>query len=185
MQGITRTCARSSCNPLSRVLVVVLLGLSACTLPASGKSGESSDIVGSSFPDAQAAIKAEMRRVVDAAQRHDWEALRQAHLDSPKFTKFGRGRARENFEEMIASEIAGISTMKDPSVDFRDLRLDVYGDVAVSTSFPLFTWTDESGERVEIEIRSTVIWVKTAHGWKMAHEHNTPLEQPPSPQERN
>ena len=185
MHRIERLCTKGVSHSLGRVLVVALLGLCACTLPSSVRSDRSSDIVGGSFPEAQAAIKAEMRRVVDAARRHDWEALRKAHLDSPKFTKFGRGRARENFEEMIASEIAGISTMKDPSVDFRDLRLDVYGDVAVSTSFPLFTWTDESGERVEIEIRSTVVWVKTAHGWRMAHEHNTPLEQPSSPQERD
>ena len=74
---------------------------------------------------------------------------------------------------MIAEEIAALSVLQNFAIDFRELKIDVFGDVAVATSFPLYTWTDANDEKVELGVRSTMVWVKTAAGWKIAHEHNS------------
>ena len=157
-------------------LVVLLLGLTACTSPTPTESKKGADIVRDSFPEAKAAIRAEMLDLDDIVNRRDWDALRSAHLESSKFTKFGRGHERQGFDEMIGEEIAGASAVRDLSIDFRDLKIDVFGDVAVATSVPLFVMTNASGETVKIEVRGTMVWVKTADGWKIAHEHNSPLD---------
>ena len=147
----------------SAVVAIVLLGLSGCT------GSPTRDIVRDSFPEAEAAIRAEMLALNDID--NDWDALRAAHLQGPKFTEFGAGLQRHDFEEMIAAEIAAVSEMKNLAIDFRDLKIDVFGDVAIATSFPHFTWTNENGERDGMHRRATMVYVKTADGWKIAHEH--------------
>ncbi len=147
----------------SAVAAIVLLGLSGCT------GSPTRDIVRDSFPEAEAAIRAEMLALNDID--NDWDALRAAHLQGPKFTDFGAGFERHDFEEMIAAEIAAVSSVKDLAIDFRDLKIDVFGDVAIATSFPHFTWTNENGERDGMHRRATMVYVKTADGWKIAHEH--------------
>jgi ketosteroid isomerase-like protein len=147
---------------------VVLLALASCA--------GSRDIVHDPFPDAQAAVRREIESLADAVRRKDADAVRSAHLESPKFTKFGRDPGRLDFEQMVASESAGLSALQDPVIEHRDLKIDVFGPAAVVTSFLLASWTDENGERAERELRATAVWVETPLGWKLAHEHNTPTD---------
>ena len=69
----------------------------------------------------------------DVASRQDWDALRSAQLEGSVFTHIGRGLERQNFEEMIAEEIAALSVMQNFAIDFRELKIDVFGDVALTT----------------------------------------------------
>jgi ketosteroid isomerase-like protein len=115
-----------------------------------------------------------MLALKDIGRRHDWDGLRAAHLEGSKFSEIGAGLERNDFEEMIAGEIARMSAVQDLSIDWRELKIDVFGDVAVATSFPLYTWTDENGETGELERRATMVYVKTTDGWKIAHEHLSP-----------
>jgi ketosteroid isomerase-like protein len=129
------------------------------------------DIIQDPFPEAQEAVRAAILSLEGIGRSRDWEALRAAHLEGPKFTDFGTGMRRHDFEQMLATEIAGISGMDDFSADFRDLKIDVFGNVAVATSFPIYTGTSANGEKIEIERRATMIYVETRDGWKIAHEH--------------
>ena len=135
------------------------------------------DIVGDPFPEALAAIKATRAACTEAALNRDWDALRSFHLESSKFTKFGREEGRLGFEEMIAGEIAMGSAMLDAipdiSVDFRDQKIDVFDDTAVETAFLVVMGTLPDGAELELELRSTSVWVRTTEGWKIAHEHNS------------
>jgi hypothetical protein len=155
------------------MVTVVLLGFAGCAGSPPAGSPEGTDIVHDPFPAEESAIRAEMLALDDVANRQVWDALRSAHLEGPKFTGIGRGLERQNFEEMIADEIAALSVLQNFAIDFRELKIDVFGEVAVATSFPLYTWTDANDEEVELELRSTMVWVKTADGWKIAHEHNS------------
>ena len=47
---------------------------------------------------------------------------------------------------------------------------------AVATSLPLFTLTDADEVTVELELASTLVWVRTTVGWKIAHEHNEAVD---------
>jgi ketosteroid isomerase-like protein len=131
------------------------------------------NIVEDRFAGDEAAIRAAMLELDDVVNRQDWDALRSSHLDGEKFSKLKRGQGRQDFEEMIAEEIANMSVMKDFKIDFRDLKIDVFGDVAVASSPALYTWTDQSGKAIERDMLATMVWVKTAEGWRIAHEHNS------------
>ena len=151
--------------------IVLLLGAAGCANSTVTDTSVGHNIVTYEFPDAQEAIRAEMLSLQDIGRRRDWEALRIAHLESPKFSDFGAGMERSDFDEMLATEITAISGLDDFAIDFRDLRIDVFGDVAVATSFPIYTGSNSNGEKIEIERRATMVYVKTADGWKIAHEH--------------
>ena len=155
----------------SKLIAVALLGFVGCAGSPPGKSHATVDIISDSFPEAQAAIRAEIDALNDIGGRHDWDALRSAHLEGPKFSEIGSGFERNGFEEMIAAEIAGVSAAQDLSIEFRDLKIDVFGDVAVATSFPVYSWAEGDGERGEAQVRATMVYVRTSDGWKIAHEH--------------
>jgi len=128
--------------------------------------------------EARGAITAVMESIDRMVETGDLEGLPDVHLDSPKFTKFGRDpERREDFREMVASEHAGFAMLgqvaKDLTLERRDQRIDVFGDVAVSTSFPVIGGTLPDGQHLEIRLRETSVWVETEDGWKIAHEHNT------------
>ena len=158
-------------NLTSGLVAIALFGFAGCTSSLTTDSHGAADIIREPFPEAQADIREEMLALNDIGRRHDWDGLRAAHLEGPKFSEIGTGFERNGFEEMIAVEIAGVSATQDLSIDFRDLKIDVFGDVAVATSFPLFTWTDANGEKGESQVRATMVYVRTPGGWKIAHEH--------------
>jgi len=158
----------------SGLLAIAMLGFAGCTSSPPAESHDAADIVRDPFPEAQAAIRAEMLALSDIGRRHDWDGLRAAHLEGPKFSEIGAGLERNDFEEMITGEIAQVSAVQNLSIDWRELKIDVFGDVAVATSFPLYTGTDANGETGELELRATMVYVKTADGWKIAHEHLSP-----------
>ena len=81
---------------------------------------------------------------------------------------------RQGFADMIADEIKAVSAAQDLSIEFRDLKIDVFGDVAIATSYPLFTFKDPDGKPGVREARMTLVWVKTPDGWKIVHEHSSP-----------
>jgi ketosteroid isomerase-like protein len=155
----------------SGVTAIVLLGVCACRSTPATKATEGADIVSDPFPEAQEAIRAEVLALEEVGRSRDWEALRAAHLEGPKFTGFGAGLERHDFEQMLTAEIAALSGIDDFSTDFRDLKIDVFGDAAVATSFPIYTGTSASGEKIKIERRATMVYVRTPSGWKIAHEH--------------
>ena len=172
------TFKETAARPSSGIVALLLVGLTCCTSPTTADSQEAANIVLDAFPVAEAAIRKKMLGLDDVVNRGDWDALRSLHLESEKFTRFSKGLKRQGFDEMIAEEVASASAVEDVSIEFRDLKIDVFGDVAVATSFPLFAMTNASGEAVEFEVRATMVWVKTADGWKIAHEHNSPPNTP-------
>ena len=155
----------------SGLIAVALAGFAGCTDSPPAESHGSADMIHDPFSEAQAAIRTEMLALDDIVGHRDWDALRAAHLEGAKFSQIGAGFERNDFEAMIAGEIARASAVQELSIDFRDLKIDVFGDVAVATSFPLYTWTDANGEKDELQLRATMVYVKTADGWKIAHEH--------------
>ncbi len=106
---------------------------------------------------------------------HDWAALRATHVEGTKFSQLDIERGRTGFDEMLAEKKAFLSRQQDLSIDWRDLKIDVFGDVAVATSLPRFTMKDEKGATSTLDLVATLVWVKTADGWKVAHENVNPI----------
>ena len=150
--------------------VMVLLGCTGCV---SSPATEDHDILNSEFPAARAEIETKMRTMDELVNTLD--ELRDLHLDSPKFSKLGDNAPRKGFEEMIAEEWSLASGLEGWSFDPRDLKVDVFGDVAVATCYPHYILHYGDAEPVEFKTVSTLVWVRTGEGWKIAHEHHTTI----------
>ena len=161
---------------LRSVLALAWIPLAGCVATHDGQAA-ARDIVRDEFPDAQEAVRSAILELNEIVARGDWEGLRAAHLESPKFSDVGTSLHRSDFEEMIQAEVAAIQAMNIKQIDWRDLRVDVFGDVAVSTVFPVYSGMDEDGGAIDVEAVVTFVHVSTPEGWKIAHEHVTLVEE--------
>jgi non-heme chloroperoxidase len=153
----------------SGVATIVLLGFSGCSSSPETRSEGHADIVSGIFPEAQDAVRAALLALDDI---DDEEALRSVHVAGPKFSQLDIARGRTDFDEMLAEELALVTSVRDGSIEWRDLKIDVFGDVAIVTALPHFSLTFEDGATSQLDLVSTLVWVRTAAGWKIAHENN-------------
>ena len=57
--------------------------------------------------------------------------------------------------------------------EMKDRKIDVFGDIAIMTCYNHFSYSVE-GNREERVARNTLVFLRTADGWKIVHEHVTP-----------
>lgn len=101
------------------------------------------------------------------------QGLQFLHLDSEKFSKFGpRSFERQDVTGTNESEAAFFSSISDADYQVEELKIDVFGDVGIVTYYPQVSFIRE-GEEVEVRGRQTLVFVRTADGWKIVHEHGT------------
>ena len=112
--------------------------------------------------------------IIDDAEAANVAGLRESHLASDKFTKFdGREFERQNVEQCNESEAALFTSAQDIKLEMKDRKIDVFGDVAIMTCYNHFSYLDD-GELRRGVARNTLVFLKTADGWKIVHEHVTP-----------
>ncbi|MFW6085167.1 MAG: alpha/beta fold hydrolase [Gemmatimonadota bacterium] len=128
---------------------------------------------GDTSPQAEAELRAVIEDIAADIMTGNVDGLQAIHLDSEKFTKFGpREFERQDVESANASEAAFFTSIS--KVDYRveDLKIDVFGDVGVATYYPHVSFTRD-GETVVLTGRQTFVFLETAEGWKIVHEHGT------------
>lgn len=131
------------------------------------------DIVHDRFPQAEEEVRATMRKLSHEVVTGNVEAFPTHHLNSPKFSKFGpRKHERQTIEETNVSERSFWASVTDVTLDTRDMKVDVFGDVAVVTYYPHVTFKKD-GKMMTGDGRQTLVFVKTKDGWLIAHEHGT------------
>lgn len=130
----------------------------------------SRDIVNDPFPDVREEVLATMRKIHQDVVSGNVGALRFHHLNSPKFGP--RKHERQTFEETSASEVSFFTSITDFTVDPKNMKVDVFGDVAVMTYYPHVTFKKD-GKKMKGNGRQTIVFVKTTEGWLIAHEHGT------------
>lgn len=150
--------------------IALLAMLAAC---ASGQADSALD-----DPVASSTALSELRQAVEAiaqdAMTGNVEGLKNAHLLSDEFTKFGpRSFERQNVQKANASEEAFFSSVTDLTYDVRDLKVDIFGDIGVVTYYPHVTF-HRDGQPFQVTGRQTLVFLKTTAGWKIVHEHGTP-----------
>lgn len=147
----------------------VLLFLS-CT----GSRDPKPDLINDPFPEAQAELREVIQTIVDDDMKANIEGLQAIHLKSDKFTKFGpREFDRQEVASANESEAAFFSSVEDLTMEVKDLKIDVFGDVAVATYYPHVTFVRD-GEKTRTSGRQTLVFLRTPGGWKIVHEHGTP-----------
>lgn len=99
------------------------------------------------------------------------------HAYGPKFTEFKKGEPRNGGE---ANEIfertvfGGVSEVV--KFDAKDVQIAVYGDVA-NVTFHSDFHLKFGEDLVVVNDQITLLFLKTANGWKIVHEHHSPLNK--------
>jgi ketosteroid isomerase-like protein len=129
-----------------------------------------------SEPDSaeQAQVRARLDQIWDAAASKDFERLRSYHLYGPKFTEFKEGAPRGDASSNAAGEHGFFSAITDLGVEMQDLRVNVFGDVAIAT-FHGALRAVMNGQPVGGVQQSTLVLVRQGSEWKITHEHFSPL----------
>jgi ketosteroid isomerase-like protein len=107
----------------------------------------------------------------------DLDALRDIHFNDPRFSKFGpRVSIRQDVKSTNESETEHFSMISDASFDLEDIKVDVFGDMAVTTFYNNYSF-NKNNIRVQGKGRVTLVFIDTEEGWKIVHEHSSPFNQ--------
>ncbi|WP_165979695.1 nuclear transport factor 2 family protein [Kocuria rosea] len=134
------------------------------------------DIIADPFEAAQASVQARIEQILEAVTAQDFDRLASYHLAGPKFTKFDDVEPldRQDAETGMRLEVEQLTGMEDFHGRFDNLKIDVFGPVAVATG--IFVWDCQvEGEFVSGRSRSTLVFVDSNEQWLIAHEHHSPL----------
>ncbi|MCD4681799.1 MAG: nuclear transport factor 2 family protein [Bacteroidales bacterium] len=164
----------------STLIMIVLFGLlfTSCSKEEEEKVEEVKiDLVNTEFPEAEQEVKETFVAIAQSIKDGDIDKLISYHAYSPKFTEFKNGEPRNGAEanEIHERNVFGSVT---EVVEFNadDLKVAVYGEVANLTFHSDFQL--KFGEDlVVVNDQITLLFVNTSDGWKMVHEHHSPLNQ--------
>ena len=125
------------------------------------------------FLEAEEELRLAVQQIAADIEAGDVVALQSAHLVSDKFTKFGpRTFERQDVDETNTSEAAFFSSISEVEYSTKELKVDVFDDVAIVTYYPQVSFVRD-GERRQVEGRQTLVFIDTSVGWKIVHEHGT------------
>lgn len=133
------------------------------------------DLINTEYPEDVAEIEAVLADIQLAIREGDIDRLISHHAYSPKFSDFQDGGMRTGATENERNErefFGGASSIE--KFEYADPKISVYGDVAVATVHPdvEMTFGDQA---IAARRQLTLVFARTEGGWKIVHEHNSPL----------
>lgn len=135
------------------------------------------DLLNDEFPKAKQEVKLTMDSIAQSIKDGDLDKLISYHAYSPKFTEFKNGEVRNNGEENEKFERGVFGSVTEIlKFDMNDMKVAVYGDVAnvtLHTDFHLKFGEDN----VMVNDQMTLLFLKTEKGWRIVHEHHSPLKK--------
>ena len=160
--------------------MIVLFLISACQESKEkeviAKEEVKIDLVNGEFPEAKEEIKQLMDDIAQSVKDGDIEKLIDFHTYNSKFTEFKNGEPRNDAKANEAYErevFGGVTEVV--KFNFEDLKIAVFDKVANVTfhsDFQLKFGEDE----VMVNDQITLLMVRTDKGWKIVHEHHSPLK---------
>ncbi len=135
------------------------------------------DLINDEFPEAKQEVMETFGAMAQSIKDGDLDKLISFHAYGPKFTEFKNGEPRngdEANEEHERNVFGSVSEVV--KFDAKDLQIAVYGDVA-NVTFHSDFHLKFGEELVIINDQITLLFVKTKDGWKMVHEHHSPLKK--------
>ena len=134
------------------------------------------DLINDEFPEAKAEVMKTFGEIAQSIKDGDIDKLISFHAYGSKFTEFKNGALRNGSEDNEAHERNVFGSVSEVvKFDAKDLQIAVYGDVANLTFHSDFHL--KFGEDlVIVNDQITLLFVNTDDGWKMVHEHHSPLK---------
>jgi len=154
------------------VFFLFILGLMLCNFNV---QAQSVDLINNEFPEAKQEVINTFSAIGQSIMDGDIDKLISFHAYGPKFTEFNDGKPRHGGAENEAHERSLFGSVTEVvKFDANDLKVAVYGDVANLTFHSDFHL--KFGEKlVIVNNQITLLFVKTSDGWKLVHEHHSPL----------
>mgnify|MGYP003670481865 CR=1 FL=1 len=135
------------------------------------------DLVNDTFPEAKQEVLETFGAIAQSIKDGDLDKLISYHAYGPKFTEFKNGAPRNGGEANEAHERSVFGAVTEVvKFDAKDLQIAVYGDVANLTFHSDFQ-LKFGDDLVVVNDQITLLFVKTDNGWKMVHEHHSPLTE--------
>lgn len=125
------------------------------------------------YPSEQLEVERRLEDIMSAARRQAIEELESYHAFGPKFTKFDdfEPLERQDGDTTRRLEREAILGVKDFDPRLVDLKVDVFGPVAVTTFVMDYRVVDNQGEHHSFRARATMALAKEERGWLIVHEH--------------
>ena len=135
------------------------------------------DLVNDEFPEAKQEVINTFVEIANSIKEGDVDKLIAFHAYSPKFTEFKNGEPRNGSEanETHERNVFG-SVTEVVKFEAQDLQIAMYGDVA-NVTFHSDFHLKFGEDLVIVNDQITLLWVNTDMGWKMVHEHHSPLNK--------
>jgi ketosteroid isomerase-like protein len=135
------------------------------------------DLVNTEFPEAEQEVAETMGAIVQSIKDGDVEKLISYHAYSPKFTEFKNGEPRVGSAENEKHERNVFGSVTEVvKFDAKDMKIAVYGDVA-NVTFHSDFHLKFGEDSVYVNDQISLLLVKTNEGWKLVHEHHSPLKK--------
>jgi ketosteroid isomerase-like protein len=133
------------------------------------------------YPEEQAKVEERIQEIMAAAQNKDIDRLESYHLYGPKFTKFDdlEPLDRQDADMTKRLERDAIVGVKEFIPSVSDLKVDIFGLVALATFVFQYDVTTFENEELSVRARSTLAFVKDGLEWKIFHEHFSPFKGNP------
>lgn len=135
------------------------------------------DLINDEFSEAKQEVMETFGALAQSIKDGDMDKLISFHAYGPKFTEFKDGAPRNGSEDNETYERNLFGSVTEViKFDAKDLQIAVYGAVANLTFHSDFHL--KFGEDlVVVNNQITLLFVKTADGWKIVHEHHSPLNK--------
>jgi len=154
--------------------VLALLMIVGCFITHGYAQG---DLIKDEFPEAKQEVMDTFEAITQSVKDGDIDKLISFHAYGPKFTEFKNGELRNGGAENEAHERNVFGSVTEVvKLDALNLKIAVYGYVANLTFESDFHL--KFGENlVVVNDQITLLFVKTREGWKLVHEHHSPLNK--------
>jgi ketosteroid isomerase-like protein len=136
------------------------------------------DPINDEFPEAKQEVMETFGAVAKSIMDGDLDKLISFHHYGPKFTEFKNGEPRNGGEENEAHERGTFGAVTEVmKFDAKDLQIAVYGGDVANVTFHSDFHLKFGEDLVVVNDQITLLFVKTDDGWKMVHEHHSPLNK--------
>ncbi len=135
------------------------------------------DLINNEFPEAKQEVMETFGAIAQSIKDGNIDKLIAFHAYGPKFTEFKNGEPRNGSTDNETHERNVFGSVTEViKFDAKDLQIAVYGDVANLTFHSDFH-LKFGKDLVVVNDQITLLFVKTKDGWKMVHEHHSPLNE--------
>lgn len=135
------------------------------------------DLINDEFPEAKQEVMETFGAIAQSIKDGDIDKLISFHAYGPKFTEFKNGEPRNGGEANEEHERNVFGSVTEVlKFDANDLQIAVYNDVA-NVTFHSDFHLKFGEDMVVVNDQITLLFVNTDDGWKLVHEHHSPLKQ--------